>query len=76
MIGSLYSFLSDHKNLVITIPFALYVIFLYYNYIITGNKIARHPEHVFFDKKMMLGMALWGVSTILLLYMPVLGIWK
>ncbi len=73
---SLYSFLSEHKNLMLTLPFALYVIFLYYNYIITGNKIARHPEHVFLDKKMMLGMVFWGISTILLLYLPALNIWK
>jgi len=67
---SLYSFLSEHKNLLVTLPFALYVIFIYYSHIIAGDKIARHPEHVFTDYRMVIGMILWGILSIVLLYNP------
>ena len=72
---SLYSFLSEHKNLLIARPFALYAIFIYYHHIISGNKIARHPEYVFSDRRMVVGMLLWGILTVLLLYYPSLSIW-
>lgn len=71
---SLYSFLSEHKNLLITLPFALYVIFIYYYYIISGNKIARHPEYVFLDPRMTIGMVVWGILTVVLLYLPSLNV--
>lgn len=71
---SLYSFLSEHKNLLITLPFALYVIFIYYHHIISGNKIARHPEYVFLDLRMIAGMMLWSILTVVLLYLPSLNV--
>ncbi|MBI4140691.1 UbiA prenyltransferase family protein [Candidatus Woesearchaeota archaeon] len=67
---SLYSFLSERNTLLYTLPFALYVIFRYFNHIQTGSEIARHPEKAFTDKKMVIGMMLWGVITVILLYFP------
>jgi len=65
---ALYSFLSEHENLLFTLPFALYVIFRYFSLIYAGSPIARHPEKVFGDIRMMLGMAAWGIVTLLILY--------
>ncbi|MBI4141936.1 UbiA family prenyltransferase, partial [Candidatus Woesearchaeota archaeon] len=67
---SLYSFLSERNTLLYTLPFALYVIFRYFNHIQTGSEIARHPEKVFGDRKILVGIMLWGISTIILLYFP------
>lgn len=65
---SLYSFLSIHKNLILTIPTALYVILVHYQHIITGNKIARHPEYAFLNKQMIIGMLIWGILTVYVIY--------
>ncbi len=65
---ALYSFLSEHDNLLFTLPFALFVIFRFYYLINTGSEIARHPEKVIKDNAMMLGMALWVLITLVLIY--------
>src|SRR3989344_7005046 len=66
----LYSFLSEHKNLLMTLPFALYVILRYFYLINTGSEIARHPEKVFNDLRMSIGMLLLGIATFLIIYLP------
>lgn len=67
---SLYSFLSERNSLLYTLPFALYVIFRYFYLIEIGSEIARHPEKAFKDKNMLIGIILWGITTLLLLYFP------
>lgn len=67
---SLYSFLSEHKNLLATLPFALYAILRYFYLIQTGSEIARHPEKVFKDFRMDAAMLLWGIVTLGLIYLP------
>jgi 4-hydroxybenzoate polyprenyltransferase len=64
---ALYSFLSNF-NLLWTIPFALYVIFRYSHLIYSGSVIARHPELVLKDKRMVIGTAVWVIATFLLVY--------
>lgn len=61
---SLYSFLSHYKNLLFTLPFALYVIFRYSFFVYSGSEIARHPEKILKDWRMMLGILLWIVAVI------------
>lgn len=65
---SFYAVLGEHRMLGVTIPFALYAIFRYFSLIYTGSKIARHPELVFKDKQMMIGMALWAITVYIALY--------
>jgi len=65
---SLYSFFSEHKNLFITLPFAIYAIFRYFNLVYSGSPIARHPEKVFGDVRMIVAMLLWGLLTLYLMY--------
>lgn len=66
---SLYSFLSDNTSyLIFTLPFALYLIFRYFFLVYSGSKIARHPERVFLDIRMDIGMLLWAAVTFVILY--------
>lgn len=66
---ALYSFLSNHNYLIFTLPFALYLIFRYFILVYSGSVIARHPEKVFTDWRMMFGLVLWGASTFIILYL-------
>lgn len=64
----LYSFLSNFPGLLLSLPFALYTIFRYLYLIYSGSKIARHPELVYRDKKLLLGIFLWVISVGLVIY--------
>jgi 4-hydroxybenzoate polyprenyltransferase len=65
---SLYSFLSEHPNLIYTLPFALYTILQFFHLINRGSTIARNPEEIFKDKSLMIGLILWIVITGILIY--------
>lgn len=67
---SAYSVLGEHPRLGISIPFALFAIFRYFSLIYLGSPVARHPEKVFTDWRMLVGMALWGVAVLVALYVP------
>lgn len=61
--------LFGRAEFALTLPFALYTIFRYHHFIASGNIIARHPERVFLDKKMVFAMLLWGMSTLTIIYL-------
>ena len=65
---SAYAVLSDHPGLAFSLPFALFVIIRYFSLIYIGSPIARHPEKVFKDWRMLIGMALWAVTVFIALY--------
>lgn len=65
---SLFSFMGIHLFMILSLPFALYVIFRYLYFICSGSRIARQPEMAFKDKKLMLGIILWMVVIMLLIY--------
>ncbi|MBU1112201.1 MAG: UbiA family prenyltransferase [Nanoarchaeota archaeon] len=65
---SLYSFLSEYNSLMLTIPFAMYVIFHYYQLILHDSVIARQPEKIIKDKRIVIGVMLWLVITFMLIY--------
>lgn len=65
---TLFVFFGEHTLLYINLPIALYAIFRYESFITTGNKIARHPEYIFTDWRMMMAMIIWGMLTIGVLY--------
>lgn len=65
---SLYSFLADKKGLLLTLPFALYVIFRYFSLVYSGSEIARKTELIFKDPRLLIGGLLWGLSAFLVLY--------
>ncbi len=64
---SLYS-LQRNTNLLYTLPFAIYVVLKQSSLILAGNAIARKPELVFWDRRMMTGILLWVVSAGVALY--------
>ena len=66
---SLYTFLSEHKNLIYTLPFALYAVFRYFSIIYSGSAIGRHPEKVFKDVRMIIAMLLWVIAVVLAVYL-------
>lgn len=65
---ALYSFLSEHNYLIHTLPFALFVIFRFYYLIISGSKIARNPEKMVKDRPILIGIILWVLITVFLIY--------
>jgi 4-hydroxybenzoate polyprenyltransferase len=65
---TLFVFFGLHHLLYITLPVALYAIFRYDGLISSGNRVARHPEYVFMDKRILASMLLWGVMTLVILY--------
>ena len=65
---ALYSFLSEHQNLLYSLPFALFVIFRFYYLINSGSIIARSAEKVVKDKAMMVGIILWVLMVLGLVY--------
>src|SRR3989338_3847813 len=65
---ALYSFLSEHPDLLYTLPFALFVIFRFYYLINSGSVISRHPEKVLSYRSMLIGIILWVVVTGMMIY--------
>jgi len=59
---ALYSFLSNH-NLLFSLPFALYVIFRYFAFITQGSQIARSPELIIKDWRMLVGITFWIITV-------------
>jgi 4-hydroxybenzoate polyprenyltransferase len=65
---SLYSFLSINPQLLYTLPAALYVIFRYLYLVENGSPIARHPETAYTDRRLMIGIAVWVLAVLVVLY--------
>ncbi|MDP3918281.1 MAG: UbiA family prenyltransferase [Nanoarchaeota archaeon] len=65
---SLYSFLSIYPQLIYTLPIAIYVIFRYFYLIQNDSIIARHPENFYKDSRLLLGIKVWVLVIILLIY--------
>ncbi|MBD3318558.1 decaprenyl-phosphate phosphoribosyltransferase [Candidatus Woesearchaeota archaeon] len=65
---TLFTFLSTHKNLIYTIPFALYAILRYAMLASQGSIIARHPHYGITDIKLVISSLLWVAITGFLLY--------
>jgi 4-hydroxybenzoate polyprenyltransferase len=65
---SLYSFLGEQQGLLYTLPFVLFFIFRYYYLIEIGSSIARHPEKMFKDTQLIIGLILIISSLFVLLY--------
>lgn len=65
---SLYSF-SRTALLLLTLPFAIYAIFRYYSLVINGSEIARHPEKVYKDWRLVIIGALWAILVFAIFYL-------
>lgn len=65
---ALYSFLSQYKNLIFVLPLFVYLIFRYLFLIESASEIARHPEKIYKDKEMIIGILITGLATITIVY--------
>ncbi len=65
---ALYSFLSEHAFLIMTLPFALYTIFRYHYLIMSGSIVARSPEKIINDQPILWGIALWLIMASVIIY--------
>lgn len=65
---ALFVSISQYRALFITLPFLVYCVFVYYHLIQTNSKIARHPELFLKEKRLMVGIALYLILTLVLLY--------
>ncbi len=65
---TLFVFFGEHQWLYINLPPALYAIFRYESLVSTGSKIARNPELVFTDTRMVIAMLAWAALTFTVLY--------
>ncbi|MBS3169486.1 decaprenyl-phosphate phosphoribosyltransferase [Candidatus Woesearchaeota archaeon] len=65
---ALYSFLSEHTLLIITLPLALYTIFRFYGFICAHSPIARQQEKIFKDPAFLIGMILWILAAAVIIY--------
>lgn len=61
---SLYSLLGQHKMLMLSMPFALYVIIRYYYLAESGSPIGRSTELAIRDKRLVIGSLLWVITAI------------
>jgi 4-hydroxybenzoate polyprenyltransferase len=65
---SLYSFLSIYNKLLLSLPFALFVMFRYYYLVTSGFNIGREPQKAFRDWPIVVGMILWVLVVFGLIY--------
>lgn len=64
---ALYAF-SRTELLLLTLPFAIYTIYRYYLLVISGSEIARNPEKVYKDKRIIIASFMWIVITLIIFY--------
>ena len=65
---TLYVFFGHYHSLFITLPVALYAVFRYDSLISQGSAVARHPEKVFTDLRMLIAMCLCAILVLGVLY--------
>jgi 4-hydroxybenzoate polyprenyltransferase len=68
VVYSLYSVLVQFPIFLITIPIALYCIIRYFYLMNIKSTIIRHPELFYTDKQLLLGVILWAVTAITIIY--------
>lgn len=64
---SLYA-LSKNALLLLTIPLGIYLILRYYSLINSGSEIARHPERIIKDWRMVVAFALYSILLLIIFY--------
>jgi 4-hydroxybenzoate polyprenyltransferase len=70
----LYSFSAAHPYaMILSIPFALYLVFHYLELIELNSPIVRHPELAIKDVRIVVGIVLWALVTLAVIYFPVLA---
>lgn len=65
---SLYSLLGQHKMLMLSLPFSLYVVIRYYSLVESGSAIGRNAELAVKDRGLIIGSLLW-ISVVVIVIM-------
>ncbi len=68
LIFALYTFSSEHGNLIWTLPLFIYIILRYYYLILSNNKIIRHPEKAFSDMPLLISVILFLLLGFILIF--------
>ena len=61
-------YIVNNSILVITLPIATFLLFRYISFLSSNDKIIETPEKLFTDKQIILGLFLWIVIVLLILY--------
>ncbi len=69
---TIYSIIT-HPLLLITIPIIFYALFIYLKLVFSASKKARHPELLFFDKRILLSILLFSIITFIALYPEIIS---
>jgi len=65
---ALYTFQKAPDNLIITLPIVAYGLYRYLFLVTSGSVIARRPEHLFSDMRMVLSIVVWGLAVLGTIY--------
>lgn len=65
---SLYTFLSKHPQIIITLPLNVYLVFRYLYLVESGSSIARKPERIYKDVRFFGVLILTAILTTILIY--------
>jgi 4-hydroxybenzoate polyprenyltransferase len=63
-----YTFLRADAWLIVTLPIVVYGLFRYKYLISTGSFVARHPEYLVRDVRLLVSIFLWGAVVFVTLY--------
>ncbi|MFH1721135.1 MAG: UbiA prenyltransferase family protein [Candidatus Altiarchaeota archaeon] len=65
-----YTFFAylDEPYMLLTIPFASFILFRYMYFIFSGHIIARNTHYIFGDRQMMVALFLWITTSFLVVY--------
>jgi len=67
----LYTFMADIGiYMLLTVPFAGFMIFRYMHFVISGTDVSRKTEYFFRDRHMQIYLVLWFLTLFLVLYAP------
>lgn len=66
---ALYSFLANHNNIIYTLPIFVYLIFRYLSLIYSNSDIPRHPETIYKDKPLFIGLIIMVALTAIFIYL-------
>ncbi len=65
---SLYCFLGQNSEFIITLPIVMYSLFRYIKLIYDGSEIARHPDMIVSDSRMVISVLAWIAITLILFH--------
>jgi 4-hydroxybenzoate polyprenyltransferase len=68
---SIYSILHEKPALLLSLPFALYITFMFFHDLYKNPMNVRNPEKFIFQKKIMLSLILWFLIVIIALYFSI-----